>query len=153
VAQAEPGTLGLSYPVWFNRGMRGRLLEREAELRGLREALDEACQGRGSVVLVSGEAGIGKTSLVRAFAASAADRRRIRVGVCDDLETPRTLDPFRDMARLAGGSLAGALEPVAERDAVFGAAWQELADATTVMIVEDVHWADDATLDVLRHLA
>ncbi|HEX8931326.1 MAG TPA: AAA family ATPase, partial [Actinomycetota bacterium] len=43
--------------------MRGRLLEREAELRGLREALDEACQGRGSVVLVSGEAGIGKTSL------------------------------------------------------------------------------------------
>jgi DNA-binding CsgD family transcriptional regulator/tetratricopeptide (TPR) repeat protein len=153
VAQVEQGTLGRSEPVWFNRCMRGRLLEREAELRGLREALDEACQGRGSVVLISGEAGIGKTSLVRAFAASAADWARIRVGVCDDLETPRTLGPFRDMARLAGGPLAGALEPVAERDAVFGAAWQELADATTVMIVEDVHWADDATLDVLRYLA
>jgi tetratricopeptide (TPR) repeat protein len=99
------------------------------------------------------EAGIGKTSLVRTFAASAADRARVRIGVCDDLETPRTLGPFRDMARQAGGPLARALEPVAERDAVFGAAWQELADATTVMIVEDVHWADDATLDVLRYLA
>jgi predicted ATPase len=140
-------------PVWFNRGMRGRLLEREAELRGLREALDEAGQGRGSVVLVSGEAGIGKTSLVRAFAASASDRAQVRIGVCDDLVTPRTLGPFRDMARMAGGPLLEALEPVAERDAVFGAAYQELSDASTVMIVEDVHWADDATLDVLRYLA
>jgi DNA-binding CsgD family transcriptional regulator/tetratricopeptide (TPR) repeat protein len=57
------------------------------------------------------------------------------------------------MARDAGGPLAEAVDPVAGRDAVFGAVHQELAGRPTVMIVEDVHWADDATLDVLRYLA
>ena len=61
--------------VWFNRcTMTAGLLERDAELRRLRETLRGAGQGRGSVVLVSGEAGIGKTSLVRAFAREAAGR-------------------------------------------------------------------------------
>jgi predicted ATPase len=69
--------------------MMGRLLERDAELGTLREALDRAGRGRGSVVLVSGEAGIGKTSLVRAFAAAARPRARVLAGGCDDLGTPR----------------------------------------------------------------
>jgi tetratricopeptide (TPR) repeat protein len=132
--------------------MTAGLLERDAELRRLRETLRGAGQGRGSVVLVSGEAGIGKTSLVRAFAREAAGTR-VLVGTCDDLVTPRTLGPFRDMARDAGGALAEAVDQVAGRDAVFGAVHQELAGRPTVMIVEDVHWADDATLDVLRYLA
>ena len=104
-------------------------------------------------MLVSGEAGIGKTSLVRAFAREAAGRARVLVGACDDLVTPRTLGPFRDMARGAAPALAEAVEPGAGRDAVFGAVHQELAGRPTVMLVEDVHWADDATLDVLRYLA
>jgi DNA-binding CsgD family transcriptional regulator/tetratricopeptide (TPR) repeat protein len=133
--------------------MTAGLLERDAELRRLREALRGAVQGRGSVVLVSGEAGIGKTSLVRAFTREAATDARVLVGACDDLVTPRTLGPFRDMARGAGGALARAVEPVAGRDAVFGAVHQELARRPTVMVVEDVHWADDATLDVVRYLA
>lgn len=87
--------------------MTAGLLERDAELRRLRETLRGAVQGRGSVVLVSGEAGIGKTSLVRAFAREAATDARVLVGACDDLVTPRTLGPFRDMARGAGGALAG----------------------------------------------
>jgi predicted ATPase len=133
--------------------MTAALLEREAELRRLRETLRGAGQGRGSVVLVSGEAGIGKTSLVGAFAREASGTARVLVGACDDLVTPRTLGPFRDMARGAGGPLAAAVDPVAGRDAVFGAVHQELAGRPTVMVVEDVHWADDATLDVLRYLA
>jgi tetratricopeptide (TPR) repeat protein len=133
--------------------MTVRLLERDAELRRLQETLRHAAQGRGSVVLVSGEAGIGKTSLVRAFAEHARAQARVLVGVCDDLVTPRTLGPFRDMARGGGGPLAEAAASAAERDAVFGAVYQELADRSTVMIVEDVHWADDATLDVVRYLA
>jgi DNA-directed RNA polymerase specialized sigma24 family protein len=69
-------------------------------------------------VLVSGEAGIGKTSLVRAFVEEASGSARVLVGACDDLVTPRTLGPFRDMARDAGGPLAEAVEAVAVRDAV-----------------------------------
>src|SRR6266508_4172084 len=133
--------------------MTVRLLERDAELGRLRETLRRAGQGRGSVVLVSGEAGIGKTSLVRAFAEHARARARVLIGVCDDLVPPRTLGPFRDMARGGDGPLAEAAASAAERDAVFGAVYQELSDRSTVMIVEDVHWADDATLDVVRYLA
>jgi predicted ATPase len=83
--------------------MTAGLLERDAELRRLRETLRGAGQGRGSVVLVSGEAGIGKTSLVGAFTREASGTARVLVGACDDLVTPRTLGPFRDMARGAGG--------------------------------------------------
>ena len=104
-------------------------------------------------MLVSGEAGIGKTSLVRAFAQEASGSVRVLVGTCDDLVTPRTLGPFRDMAHDTDGPLAEAVDQVAGRDAVFGAVHQELAGRPTAMIVEDVHWADDATLDVLRYLA
>ncbi|HSO56035.1 MAG TPA: AAA family ATPase, partial [Actinomycetes bacterium] len=133
--------------------MTAGLLERDAELRRLRETLRGAGQGRGSVALVSGEAGIGKTSLVRAFAREAAGQARVLAGACDDLVTPRTLGPFRDMARGAAPALSAAVEPGAGRDAVFGAVHQELARGPAVMLVEDVHWADDATLDVLRYLA
>src|SRR4029450_10402993 len=133
--------------------MTAGLLERDAELRRLRETLRGAGQGRGSVVLVSGEGGIRKTSLVRAFAREAAGRARVLAGACDDLVTPRTLGPFRDMARGAAPALARAMEPGAGRDAVLGAVHQELAGGPVVLLVEDVHWADDATLDVLRYLA
>jgi DNA-binding CsgD family transcriptional regulator/tetratricopeptide (TPR) repeat protein len=133
--------------------MRARLLERDAELRRLRDALGRAGRGRGSVVLVSGEAGIGKTALVRAFADAARGRARVLAGVCDDLGTPRTLGPFRDMARAGGGPLVAAADATAERDVVFDAVHRELAAQPTVMIVEDLHWADDATLDVVRWLA
>ena len=89
--------------------MTAGLLERDAELRRLRETL-RGPQGRGSVVLVYGEAGIGKTSLVRAFAREAATDARVLVGACDDLVTPRTLGPF-GRQRGAGGALAQAVEP------------------------------------------
>jgi len=132
--------------------MRARLLERDAELRRLRAALDRAGRGHGSVALVSGEAGIGKTSLVRELAA-APGRVRALVGVCDDLATPRTLGPFRDMARAGGGPLTAALEAGPDRDRVLDALHRELAGRPTLLVVEDLHWADDATLDVVCWLA
>jgi predicted ATPase len=133
--------------------MRARLLERDAELRRLRAALDRAGRGHGSVALVSGEAGIGKTSLVRELAAAAPGRVRALVGVCDDLATPRTLGPFRDMARAGGGPLTAALEAGPDRDRVLDALHRELAGRPTLLVVENLHWADDATLDVVRWLA
>ena len=131
------------------------LLERQAELQMLSTAVERAGRGAGSVVLVLGEAGIGKTSLVKAFAAAMAGRARILAGSCEDLLTPRALGPLRDAARLApGGPLAAALSPSADPDFVFAAVCDELAapPAPVVLVIEDAHWADGATLDVLRYL-
>ncbi|MDT7574763.1 MAG: hypothetical protein QOH17_1096 [Pseudonocardiales bacterium] len=130
--------------------MATALRERASELSLLDEALGEALAGRGSTVLVSGEAGIGKTSVVRAFLRDAGGRARLLVGACDDLLSPRTLGPLRDAARQAGGALAAALT-ADDREAVYGAVLDALA-RPSVLVVEDVHWADEATLDVLRHV-
>jgi predicted ATPase len=70
-------------------------LEREPVLATLAAAVRDANAGRGSVVLLTGEAGIGKTSVVRAFLA-AAGRTRVLVGACDDLLTQRAFGPLRD---------------------------------------------------------
>src|SRR4051812_35943447 len=119
------------------------LLEREPTLAALELAVGEAARGRGSVALVTGEAGIGKTSLVRAFAERAAGQARLLLSACDDLMASRTLGPLRD-------AVLGP-EPV---DDVFSALLDALAaDPPTVLVVEDLHWADDATLDVLGYAA
>src|SRR4051794_41667327 len=76
--------------------MPPRLLERDAPLAALLTALDEAEGGRGSIALVSGEAGIGKTSLVREFATRAEARARLLQAACADLVTARTLRPPHD---------------------------------------------------------
>ena len=103
-------------------------------------------------MLVSGEAGIGKTSLVRAFLRAAAHRATVLQGACDDLLTPRALGPLRDAARTRGGPLAAALAD-GDRDAVLAAVLTELGGSRpTVLVLEDVHWPDDATLDVLRYV-
>jgi DNA-binding CsgD family transcriptional regulator/tetratricopeptide (TPR) repeat protein len=131
------------------------LLERQAELQMLGAAVERAGAGRGSAVLVLGEAGIGKTSLVQAFLAAAAGRARVLSGGCEDLLTPRALGPLRDAARsAAGGPLAGALSPHADPDLVFAAVCDELAapPSPAVLVIEDAHWADGATLDVLRYV-
>ena len=110
--------------------------------------------GHGSVVLVAGEAGIGKTSLVRAFAEEAAESARLLLSACDDLMAPRTLGPLRDAAAGSDGPLAAALADEEPVDGVFTALLEELAaEPPTVLVVEDIHWADDATLDVLGYAA
>jgi len=134
--------------------MPGRLLERDAELDVLSAALDSAVAGQGSVVLIFGEAGIGKTSLLRSFVARARTHARVLTGACDDLMTPRTLGPLRDAAAGSAGPLATAIAD-GNRDDLLIAVREELADGgrPTVLVIEDVHWADDATLDVLRYLS
>jgi DNA-binding CsgD family transcriptional regulator len=134
--------------------MPARLLERDRTLEALERAVTEAAAGRGSVALITGEPGIGKTSLVRAFAAGAAERARVLLSACDDLMAPRTLGPLRDAAAGSDGPLAAALAEEGSVDAVFGALLEELAaQPPTVLVVEDLHWADDATLDVLGYAA
>ncbi|MGH3980128.1 MAG: AAA family ATPase [Pseudonocardiaceae bacterium] len=130
------------------------LLERDAQLDALVAALADAMVGRSSAVLVTGEAGIGKTSVVRAFLATVGAGARVLSGACDDLLTPRTLGPLRDAVLGTGGPLERALAAEGSGDAVFTATTEELSGPRlTVLVVEDVHWADDATLDVLRYVA
>ena len=129
------------------------LLERDPELADLRTTVREATAGRGRVVLLHGEAGIGKTSLVNALRADPPDGVRVLIGSCDAMSTPRTLGPLRDLAPSVGPRLGEALR-AGDREEVFTALRDELTVAPgTVLIVEDAHWADEATLDVLRFLA
>jgi DNA-binding CsgD family transcriptional regulator/tetratricopeptide (TPR) repeat protein len=130
------------------------MLERDAELSVLADAVQAAAAGRGSVVLVFGEAGIGKSSLVEAVRARLPAEGRMFVGYCDDLATPRTLGPFRDLVGSVGAELSRAVTDGHDRDRLLSALRAELDwhDHPAVLVIEDVHWADDATLDALRYL-
>ena len=132
-----------------------QLLERESALDALGGWFAEAQAGRGRLVLVGGEAGVGKTALVDEFALRHRQAARVLRGACDALTTPRPLGPLADVAPALGGRLDQLLRDEAPRDVLFGALLERLRDArvATVLVVEDVHWADEATLDLLRFLA
>jgi len=134
--------------------VRRGILERDVELSVLAGAVRAAADGHGSVVLVRGEAGIGKSSLVEAVRAHLPAEGRMLVGYCDDLATPRTLGPFRDLVGSVGAELSRAVTDGSDRDRVLAALRAELTwpEHPTVLVIEDVHWADDATLDALRYL-
>jgi DNA-binding CsgD family transcriptional regulator len=130
------------------------LLERAEELEALaRHLAAVGAEGRGRLVLVAGEAGIGKTALVRAFCAGAA-RGRVLWGACDALFTPRPLGPLVDIADEVGGELEGVVAQGAVPGELVAALARELrGHPPDVVVLEDLHWADEATLDVLRLLA
>jgi DNA-binding CsgD family transcriptional regulator/tetratricopeptide (TPR) repeat protein len=120
------------------------LLERHSQLAALAAAERDAARGQGSLVLVTGEAGAGKTVLLRRFAEQSG--ARFAWGMCDELVTPRPLGPFRDMfAHVNGQPDAGAS---------YDAMLDELSafPHPAVAVVEDAHWADRATLDAIRFL-
>jgi DNA-binding CsgD family transcriptional regulator len=130
------------------------LLERGHFGQALAESLASAAAGHGRVVLVSGEAGIGKSALVRSFCDAHRDDARVLWGACDALGTPRPLSPLIDIAVTARGPLLSSVDDGAKPHAVFVALAEELRAVTpTVVVLEDVHWADEATLDVIRLLA
>jgi DNA-binding CsgD family transcriptional regulator len=128
------------------------LLERETSLQELATAWREAAAGEGRVALVSGEAGIGKTSLVERFTREHRASGRVLWGACDALFTPRPLGPLHDMAGQVKGSLPALLSSDANRTALFSAVLAELQTCPTIAVFEDVHWADEATLDLLKFL-
>jgi DNA-binding CsgD family transcriptional regulator/tetratricopeptide (TPR) repeat protein len=128
------------------------LVEREPYLAALAEHLAAAAAGEGRLVLVAGEAGIGKTTLLRTFAEEHSAKTRIAWGACDGLFTPEPLAPLHDLAGQLDGGLAEAIAADAPRRDLFAAALDALGQKPTVAIFEDVHWADEATLDLLRFL-
>jgi DNA-binding CsgD family transcriptional regulator/tetratricopeptide (TPR) repeat protein len=120
------------------------MLERDEQLQRLHAALVAAECGRGRVVFVGGEAGIGKTALVEHFAGEVGASTRVVFGRCDALGTPRALGPFVDAA------VALDLEPAADRDGLFANLVAGIvAGGPVVLVVEDAHWADDGTIDLI----
>ena len=130
-----------------------KLLERQNLIDRLQALLADARRGKGRVVALSGEAGVGKTALVRAFADLADDKVRVLWGACEDLATPEPLGPLQEIARAAGWDLERAIER-GGRLAAFSEARDvfDRAGSTSLLVIEDLHWADDATVDFVRFL-
>lgn len=126
-----------------------RVIERRSVLADLDATLDAAATGRGSLVFIAGEAGIGKTTLVTAFAARHAGVRTL-TGACDNLSTPPPLGPLHDMADRTPA--VAALLDVESRHELFVGFLDHVSTPgrPTIVVIEDVHWADTATLDLLR---
>ena len=130
------------------------LLERDGALTALAEAREAAARGEGRVVFVTGEPGIGKTSLVTHFVRDLEPGARVLFGTCDDLSIPRPLGPLRDLVGTVSAPLEEALAAgVASHELQsLLIAELELPPRPTVLVLEDVHWADDATLDAITVL-
>jgi DNA-binding CsgD family transcriptional regulator len=131
------------------------LLERSSEMAVLNAQLASVISsGRGRLVFIGGEAGIGKTALIRLFCAEHARSVRIVSGACDSLFAPRPLGPILDIAQMLGNELEDAANRGARPYEVALVLMRALrAGSPRVVVVEDLHWADEATLDVVRLLA
>ena len=140
---------------------------RERERAALDSALAEVLAGRARTVLVSGEAGQGKTALLRDFATHArALGAQLLVGECNEIDARRPFGPFIDALTAAGidlpaelseGGPGAQLVAEAERYRMHSAFAERLVSASRerplVMAVEDLHWADEATYELIPYLA
>ena len=128
------------------------LLERDEQLRRLGEAFAQARAGRGRIIAIAGEAGAGKTALTERFAADHAQLARVYRGACENLTTPEVLLPLRDIARAAGKALSFDLGTNHIRSFEFLLQLLDDGSEPSLLVIEDVHWADTATLDLIRFL-
>src|SRR5215204_4431361 len=128
----------------------GELLERSRELAELERQLGAVgTRADGRVIVVSGEAGIGKTTLLRAFRHAHTSGPRFLWGACDPLFTPRPLGCVDDVAEQAAGELRDLVTRGAKPFEIGVSLLRELGAKPTVLVLEDLHWADEASLDVL----
>jgi DNA-binding CsgD family transcriptional regulator/tetratricopeptide (TPR) repeat protein len=136
------------------RPATGTLVERDEPLAQLHEAFGDTAAGHGRLILVSGEAGVGKTSLVRRFCDELPPGTSVHWGACDPLATPRPLGPFLEIAESTGVGLPGAAYGPwsASHDVAATLLEPGTCREARVVVVEDVHWADEGTLDVVRLL-
>jgi DNA-binding winged helix-turn-helix (wHTH) protein len=149
-APRSPGPAARQGPT---AGLRTPVLEREDQLGRLGQAVDDLLAGHGGVLCVSGAAGLGKTTLVRRAIEEAGDDVVVLLASCEDLSTPRALGPFRDMLLPSGDVLVDAVDAAFDAGVVLARLRDVVAaQGPPAIVVEDVHWADDATVDLLRLL-
>jgi DNA-binding CsgD family transcriptional regulator/tetratricopeptide (TPR) repeat protein len=131
-----------------------QLVERDTALTTLAGFVDDARADEGRTVLIGGEAGVGKTALLEALEEHVPDARWLW-GACEGSFTSRPLGPVYDVAGQIGGELGQALDADASRQRIFRALLDDLTASPllTILCIEDLHWADKATLDLLQFLA
>src|SRR5262245_9466892 len=145
------------YAWWSTTWIRGSdvvpLLERDTQLAALAEYAGEARRGDGRLVLSAGEAGVGKSALVEQLERGLPEATWYW-GACDGLFTPRPLGPLFDIASKLGGELLELCRADAPREELFSALLRQVSapGELHVLVVEDIHWADEATIDLLRFL-
>jgi DNA-binding CsgD family transcriptional regulator len=146
-------TTGVEQPSWVTSPETPvELLERDPEFSAVNDHLNTVRRTlRGRAVFVSGEAGVGKTALLRRVCDEHSVSTPVLWGVCDALFTPRPLGPFLDIGEVAGGLLEQLVKKGARPHDIVAALTQQISRAT-ILVLEDVHWADEATLDVLTLL-
>src|SRR4051794_26273798 len=130
------------------------LLEREQHLDHLAELLRQAAAGQGRLVFMGGEAGVGKTTLADAFCRQVAGAAGVLRTSCDALSTPGPLGPVRDLAPALGLQIDPHALDGDTRDRIFREVLAAFAarPGPTVIIAEDAHWSDGASLELLRFL-
>jgi len=131
------------------------LIERAGPLSLLRSKFEDVSAEEGHCIIVNGEAGIGKTSLVRAFCQGIKEKATIYLGTCDALFTPRPLAPIYDIIWQLLPSFSQLSPHIEDRVNLFTQFFHSLGsqDGTTILVFEDIHWADEATLDFIKFLA
>jgi DNA-binding CsgD family transcriptional regulator/tetratricopeptide (TPR) repeat protein/GTPase SAR1 family protein len=130
------------------------LLERSSELESLTKSYYRVEQGFGHTVVIRGEAGIGKTSLVEHFIQNNRDRSEVYIGACDSLFTPRPLGPLYDICYQLGDGFAGVMFGNGGQTAIFATLKRILEQKTNpvILVFEDIQWADEATMDLIKFL-
>jgi DNA-binding CsgD family transcriptional regulator/tetratricopeptide (TPR) repeat protein len=127
-----------------------RLIEREEQLRALGEVVAESSAGR--VVLLSGEAGFGKTSILQVLINSLDHRYRVMVAACEPVGIPVAFGPLFDLLEEFPEELRNDIRSAARRPAVYAGMLDILKNDRIVLVLEDMHWADEATLGLVRYL-
>jgi predicted ATPase/DNA-binding CsgD family transcriptional regulator len=130
-----------------------RLLERDQFISDLSALFETVQTGNGTVVAISGEAGIGKTSLVEFFTSTIIEHKKILWGSCDDLFTSRPLAPLYDIANQLNNKIIDQLDSGLPRPSIFSILLKEIQNnQPNIIVIEDVHWADESTLDFIKFL-
>ena len=132
-----------------------QLIEREALLIFLQTQFNNVAEGEGHCVCVCGEAGIGKTALVKAFCKQQQDDCKIYFGACDALFTPRPLAPLYDILWQVNSDLWNTSQPAEDFAGLFSRFYYEISKQKekSIIVFEDIHWADEATLDFIKFFA